>query len=401
MKDEPEATPLRLKRSTPSSTPSLPPDMEARETPEETTASQDRVRKRPSMSIDATIAATSTSENPETKPDPITPSHDSIATPPAPSLKLRVGARPPAPVDSVNTPPPFDPATRPASVAAPIPPQPEPEAVGTRSTPPLVPLPSLVPTTGNPSVSRPEVPAMGFGGSTLTPLSPLSPPSGLMPLPALATPAGLTVKPGLAASPMTPATTPSAKAHHPRRDLLIFTLLLVLLSAAAFWGYRKIYGSDEIANTAESSTVSAPVATTPAPPPPAPAGQPAISPGTVVMDVGGTALTSEPIAESSTIAAGPEETPPTAAAAPTADETETRQLVATAQPTMRFRRYIETLHVSGVFQGATPRALINGRVVRVGEVLDAAAGIRFVGLDTATRELILQETGGALLRAKY
>lgn len=401
MSDEPEANPLRLKRSTTSSQPSLPPETTTKEQPEEASSSPDRVRKRPSIGIDSTPKATPATDSAEKKTDPIAPSQDSAATPPAPSLKLRVGARPPAPVDPVNTPPPFDPATLPASVAATAPTQPEPDVVGTHSAPPLVPLPSLVPTAGNPSVNRPEVPAMGFGGSTLTPLSPLSPPSGLKPLAPLSTPSGLPVKPGLAASPATPLATPVVKAHHPRRDLLIFILLLVLLSAAAFWGYQKIYGSAETADAAASPAVSAPVATPPTPPPPAPAGQPAISPGAVVMDVGGTALTSEPVAGSATVAAGEDEIPPAAPSATTAYEAEAPQQVPAPQPSVRFRRYIETLRVSGVFQGATPRALINGRVVRVGEVLDAAAGIRFVGLDTTTRELILQETGGALLRAKY
>lgn len=64
-------------------------------------------------------------------------------------------------------------------------------------------------------------------------------------------------------------------------------------------------------------------------------------------------------------------------------------------------RYAEGLSVSGVFQGTPARALVNGRLIREGELVDAMIGISFVGVDSVTKHLILEETSGARVRVKY
>ncbi len=83
------------------------------------------------------------------------------------------------------------------------------------------------------------------------------------------------------------------------------------------------------------------------------------------------------------VGTGPNTTPPPPAASP------------------RFVRYAEGLSVSGVFQGSPARALVDGRLIRAGEVIEPRLGVSFVGVDAETKHLILQDSTGAQLRIKY
>lgn len=66
-----------------------------------------------------------------------------------------------------------------------------------------------------------------------------------------------------------------------------------------------------------------------------------------------------------------------------------------------FIRFSEAMTVSGVFQGTPARALVNGRLVRVGDEIEPSLRIKFVGVDAATKHLMLEEGSGAQLRVKY
>ena len=67
----------------------------------------------------------------------------------------------------------------------------------------------------------------------------------------------------------------------------------------------------------------------------------------------------------------------------------------------RFVRYAEALRVSGVFQGNPARALVDGRLVRSGDLIEPVLGVTFVGVDAETKHLLLQDTTGAQVRVKY
>lgn len=71
------------------------------------------------------------------------------------------------------------------------------------------------------------------------------------------------------------------------------------------------------------------------------------------------------------------------------------------QANARFVRYAEALRVSGVFQGSPARALVDGRLVRSGDVVEPNLGVSFVGVDAETKHLILQDGSGAQVRVKY
>ena len=64
-------------------------------------------------------------------------------------------------------------------------------------------------------------------------------------------------------------------------------------------------------------------------------------------------------------------------------------------------RFVEEAKVSGVTVGNPPRALINGRLVRGGALVEPKLGIVFLGLDTGRRTLIFRSSTGDVVRLEY
>ncbi len=67
---------------------------------------------------------------------------------------------------------------------------------------------------------------------------------------------------------------------------------------------------------------------------------------------------------------------------------------------LEFRTRVLGLRLSGVFEGEPPRAMIDGRLVRAGEVIDERLGIRFDGLEPG-RRLRFRDASGAAVVRKY
>ena len=57
--------------------------------------------------------------------------------------------------------------------------------------------------------------------------------------------------------------------------------------------------------------------------------------------------------------------------------------------------------MSGVFQGSPARALIDGRIVRQGEVVEPTLGIKFAEIDAEAKQIILEDASGARVKVKY
>jgi hypothetical protein len=72
-----------------------------------------------------------------------------------------------------------------------------------------------------------------------------------------------------------------------------------------------------------------------------------------------------------------------------------------AQASPAFVSYVAQLRVSGVSLGASPRALINGRMVHLGDLLEPTLGIRLVAVDGAVRHLVFEDNAQARLTARY
>lgn len=64
-------------------------------------------------------------------------------------------------------------------------------------------------------------------------------------------------------------------------------------------------------------------------------------------------------------------------------------------------RWVEEARVSGVTVGNPPRALINGRLVRGGALVDPTLGIVFLGLDAERRVLVFRSSAGDVVRLEY
>lgn len=76
-------------------------------------------------------------------------------------------------------------------------------------------------------------------------------------------------------------------------------------------------------------------------------------------------------------------------------------VVDSAATSPEFIAFVEATRISGVFQGAAPRALINGRTVRVGTLIDVNLGVYFHGLDTERRQVVFRDSRGLIIRKGY
>jgi hypothetical protein len=72
-----------------------------------------------------------------------------------------------------------------------------------------------------------------------------------------------------------------------------------------------------------------------------------------------------------------------------------------AEPTASsvFRTYVANLHVTGAAGGSAQRALINGRLIRKGEMVDSNLGVTFEGVQGS--ELVFKDRSGAIVKRRY
>ena len=57
--------------------------------------------------------------------------------------------------------------------------------------------------------------------------------------------------------------------------------------------------------------------------------------------------------------------------------------------------------ISGTVGGATPRALINGRLVRSGDVVESTLGITFEGFDPEKNQITFKDKSGAIVTRRF
>ena len=73
-------------------------------------------------------------------------------------------------------------------------------------------------------------------------------------------------------------------------------------------------------------------------------------------------------------------------------------IAAAADASAAFREFVANAKISGV---ADTRALINGRLVRIGEIVDPTLGIRFQAVDRETKQLIFRDFSGAQVGRRF
>jgi hypothetical protein len=76
-------------------------------------------------------------------------------------------------------------------------------------------------------------------------------------------------------------------------------------------------------------------------------------------------------------------------------------LDAAAEASPAFRSFVANAKINGVFQGSPPRAMINGRLARAGEVVETGLGVVFDGIDSDRKVLIFKDRSGAVVSRKY
>ena len=70
-------------------------------------------------------------------------------------------------------------------------------------------------------------------------------------------------------------------------------------------------------------------------------------------------------------------------------------------PSEAFLAWVNEAKISGVREGAEPRAFINGRLVKQGETIDFTLDIVFDGVDPDRNLVIFKEASGAAVAKKY
>jgi hypothetical protein len=76
-------------------------------------------------------------------------------------------------------------------------------------------------------------------------------------------------------------------------------------------------------------------------------------------------------------------------------------IAATPQAGPNFRRYVGDMIIRGVFQGAHPRAHINGRMVSQGEMVERNFGIVFESIDADKKTITFRDPSGATITRRY
>ncbi|MEY4688931.1 MAG: hypothetical protein RIR76_2954 [Verrucomicrobiota bacterium] len=142
-----------------------------------------------------------------------------------------------------------------------------------------------------------------------------------------------------------------------------------------------------VAETAARVAAAAPAAPSPAATalPPAPAATPPATP--------------VPAAATASASAGEAATARTTIAKGVTATTTLEQ--AGADASVEFRTFVANAKISGVFQGTPARAVINGRLARSGETIDAAMGVVFDRIDADRRHIVFRDRTGATVTRRY
>ncbi|WP_221032043.1 hypothetical protein [Actomonas aquatica] len=189
--------------------------------------------------------------------------------------------------------------------------------------------------------------------------------------------------------------------------ILVMVLVLAGLGYGGWMGYQMFFGAEE----------PAPVASTPAPTPtPAPTQTVATPPAE------GPRSTAGQLIDRARQAAGTHDELTAAlddatAGQPTADlpvenaaaarprvtiaDTPVAAAPEAVQPSPEFLTWVSEARVSGVREGDSPRAFINGILVRRGDTIDVPLGIVFDGVDARRNLLIFKDDSGAVVGKKY
>ena len=99
------------------------------------------------------------------------------------------------------------------------------------------------------------------------------------------------------------------------------------------------------------------------------------------------------------VPAKPETVQPTPATVPSAPPPPVPVVVPKASNA--FKAFVSEAKISGVFQGTPARALINGRTVRAGDLVNKELGVYFESIDVSTKMITFVDEAGARVSRRY
>jgi hypothetical protein len=79
----------------------------------------------------------------------------------------------------------------------------------------------------------------------------------------------------------------------------------------------------------------------------------------------------------------------------------TESVKAVPNASSAFRTFVASARINGVYQGTPPRAFINGRLIRTGEMIDSTMEIYFDSVDLASRSIVFKDSTGATVSRRY
>lgn len=373
-----------------------PPEASPSPTPLSETATAPKLRLKPKLATEAPAAPATPapSPSPEPAPEPPAPPAPPAAEAPSPS-PVALEAAPAAPSETSTLPsaeeaprPKFKVRQRSATDAPPAAgaPSPTEEAAAKRHTPPPFPV-----------VAPPNPPAKKF------PLPPPRPPH--LRAPSHAEPMLTTAAPA-----------PGKSRGSPKKTILLALLILVFIGAFAVYRLGLLPPAVTSLLTGQST----------GPTPSATLNQAAAAPGAAVNKAHD-AVNSRRAAEQSradalltgddsVAASKPQPVAPTPNSEPPPSQVTSVAAISQLAPgvvattstevggdsaSIAFRTWVANTRINGVFQGNPARALINGRTVRVGQVVEDSLGITFDGFNIDEKTIVFRDRTGATVTRKF
>lgn len=345
---------------------------------------------------------------------------------PQPSLRLKprsaAAANPPT-APQPSAPKPVEPPV-PEQPAAPIDPMhlrlkpkaPPPESPDTSGVTFATPQPFSNPLLPAAEVNPPTVPVANTPPPPLPPpvhAAPIAPPPAKTPY--LPTPSGL-IEPGRV------PVAPSSKVQHTYKadKWLAAAVIFVLVLGGAIYGVRALMKANPKQKSAARASASTESKPAPAEPQPSTSGQPRLvdNPTSVAGKAVAKARDLVAAREKFDQEQGVDHVLAATPATPTIPENPSAGAVSINQPPApvapppepelppippsdAFRQFVTSLRINGVFQGENARAMLNGKMYHLGEVVDAKLGITFYKFDVEAKNLVFRDENGAIVTRRF
>lgn len=349
---------------------------------------------------------------------------------PQPSLRLKPRSAP------ATTPPPDTPASVPDSSAQPPDALPASEASAALNDPMRLRLkPKTPPPEGSPAdtsgvtFATPQpfatapTPAAEDTPATLPPEPPALPPIAEYvppPQPVAHAAPYVPTPSNLNEAPRTPGRSDKAQHAYKADKWLAAVVIFVLVLAGAIYGVRFLMKANPKQKTA--ARVSASTESKPASPEPTPAApgqsrlveKPTSSAGKAVAKVRDLVASREKFDKEQGVEHVLADTPDAVPANPSANVVsivqpakpepaapEPEPELPPIPPSDAFRQFVISMRVNGVFQGENARAMINGKMYQLGDIVDARLGITFFKIDVENKQLIFRDENTAIMPRRY